>query len=285
MRANAEPTRRRRVKIIRPPSFSLVELAHNLGSLWQYRDLLLVLSIHRINVRYKQSLLGFAWAIVQPLSLMLIYTVIFSMVVKVPSEGAPYPVFAFTALLMWTFFSTALTGASSGLVSNTQLITKVYFPREILPLTYIIAALVDFVIASVVLVALMAYYQIMPTLMTLWVAPIVLITIMFSTAAAFLLSATQVWFRDVGLAMPLLLQLWLFASPVVYPLNQVPPRLRSIYILNPMVGLVENFRRVIVQGTAPDLESLWVSVITALILLPLSYAYFKRMDTTMADVI
>lgn len=279
------PARQRRVKIIRPASFSLFSLAHDLGYLWDYRDLLLTLSIHRISVRYKQSMLGLAWAVLQPLSLMLIYTVIFSIVIRVRSEGAPYAVFAYAALLIWTFFSTSLTGASAGLVTNTGLITKVYFPREILPLTYIIAALFDFIVASMVLAGLMIYYQIAPTPTIIWALPILAITIVFSTALALILSATQVWFRDVGLAMPLLLQLWMFASPVVYPLSQVPPRFRSLYILNPMVGIIENFRRVIVQGIPPDLEALRASALAGMVLLPLGYAYFKRMDSTMADVL
>jgi lipopolysaccharide transport system permease protein len=230
-------------------------------------------------------MLGWAWAILQPLSLMLIYTVIFSVVVKIPSGGTPYQVFAYTALLMWSFFSTALTGASTGLVSNNQLITKVYFPREILPLTYLLAALFDFLVASLVLVSLLVYYQIAPTPLVFWVIPIFIIAFVFTTALSFILSAAQVWFRDVGLAMPLALQLWMFASPVVYPLNQVPDRFRAWYILNPMVGIVENFRRVLVQGIPPDLEALTVSAIAAFVLLPLSYLYFKRMDATMADVI
>jgi lipopolysaccharide transport system permease protein len=281
----ASLSRNRRTKVIRPPAFSFRELGTNLLYLWQYRDLLGTLSRHRINVRYKQSMLGLAWAILQPLSLMLIYTVIFSVVVKIPSGDTPYPVFAYTALLMWSFFSTALTGASTGLVSNNQLITKVYFPREILPLTYLIAAVFDFLIASCVLILLFIYYQIVPTVLALWVVPIFAIAFIFTTALSFFLSAAQVWFRDVGLAMPLALQLWMFASPVVYPLNQVPNRFRALYILNPMVGIIENFRRVLVQGIPPDLEALTVSAIAAFLLLPLSYAYFKRMDTTMADVI
>jgi lipopolysaccharide transport system permease protein len=161
----------------------------------------------------------------------------------------------------------------------------VYFPREILPLTYVIAAIFDFAIASVVLAGLMVYYQVSLTIMALWLAPILLIAVVFSTALALLLSATQVWFRDIGLAMPLILQLWMFATPVVYPLSQVPDRFRDIYILNPMVGVVENFRRVLLMGVPPDEKSLMFAAITSAILLVLAYAYFKRVDSNMADVI
>jgi lipopolysaccharide transport system permease protein len=277
--------RLRSVKTIRPPSFSPRELLRELAGLWQYRDLLYTLSIHRIKVRYKQSVLGLTWAILQPLSLMLIYTVIFSVIAKVPSEGVPYAVFAYAALLPWTFFSSALTNASSGLVSHSQLVTKVYFAREVLPLTYVIAALFDFCIASVLLIALIFYYGISVTLLAFYAVPIVFLITMFAIACALFLSATQVRFRDIGVGMPLLLQLWMFATPVVYPLSAVPVRLRSLYVLNPMVGLIENFRRVILQGVAPDYHSLTASTIATVILLPLSYLYFKHVEGTMADII
>src|ERR671938_51652 len=187
----------RRVKIIRPPSFSPLTLLGNLGLLVQYRDLLLTLSAHRVKVRYKQSVLGLFWAILQPLSLMLIYTVIFSLIARMPSDGAPYAVFSYVALLPWTYFSTCLTNSTSGLVSHSQLVTKVYFPREILPLSYVIAALFDFLVASTVLAGLMIYYRIGLTLNALYAVPVILILTMFVTAVALFLSATQVRFRDI----------------------------------------------------------------------------------------
>jgi len=275
----------RRIKVLRPPSFSLLDSGRHIRQLLLYWDLLLTLSLHRVKVRYKQSMLGPVWAILQPVSLMLIYTVIFSIVVRMPSDGTPYAIFAYTALLIWTFFSTAITTSAMGLVSHTQLITKVYFPREIIPLTYVIAALVDLAIASVVLAGMMIFYHVAATPMILWAIPILAVALVFATALALMLSATQVWFRDVGLAMPLVMQLWMFATPVVYPLNSVPQRFRWWYVLNPMVGVVENFRRVVLQGARPDLHSLATAAIIAAVLLPICYAYFKQMDSTMADVI
>ena len=275
----------RPIKIIRPVSFSPLDLLRELRGLWQYRDLFYTLTVHRIKVRYKQSVLGLAWAILQPLSLMLIYTVIFSVIAKLPSEGAPYAVFAYAALLPWTFFSASLTSATTGLVSHSQLVTKVYFPREILPLTYVSASLFDFTIASSFLIALFVYYGVGLTVYAFYAIPILVLLTALATAFGLFLSAVQVRFRDIGVAMPLLLQIWMFATPVVYPLSAVPQRLRSIYALNPTVGVIENFRRVMLQGVAPDLHSLATSAIVAAILLPLAYLYFKRVEATMADII
>ena len=275
----------RPIKIIRPASFSPLDLLRELRELWQYRDLFYTLTIHRIKVRYKQSLLGLAWAILQPLSLMLIYTVIFSVIAKVPSENVPYAVFAYAALLPWTFFSSSLTNATMGLVNHSQLVTKVYFAREILPMTYVSAALFDFAIASSFLIALFIYYGVSVTIYALYAIPILLLLAALATAFALFLSAVQVRFRDIGVAMPLLLQIWMFATPVVYPLSAVPLRLRGLYALNPTVGVIENFRRIVLQGVAPDFYSLTLSAIAAAILLPLAYLYFKRVEATMADII
>jgi lipopolysaccharide transport system permease protein len=275
----------RPIKIIRPASFSPLDLLRELRGLWQYRDLFYTLTVHRIKVRYKQSVLGLAWAILQPLSLMLIYTVIFSVIAKIPSEGVPYAVFAYAALLPWTFFSSSLTNATSGLVSHSQLVTKVYFAREILPLTYVSAALFDFVVASSFLIALFFYYGVGLTIYALYAIPILFLLAALATAFSLFLSAVQVRFRDIGVAMPLLLQLWMFATPVVYPLSAVPKRFQSFYALNPTVGVIENFRRVVLQGVAPDFYSLAISAIVAAILLPLAYLYFKRVEATMADII
>jgi lipopolysaccharide transport system permease protein len=275
----------RPIRIIRPPSFSPLNLLRDFRGLWQYRDLFYTLSLHRIKVRYKQSALGLAWAILQPLSLMLIYTVIFSVIAKVPSEGVPYSVFAYAALLPWTFFSSSLTNATQGLVSHSQLVTKVYFAREILPLTYVSAALFDFAVATTFLIALFFYYGVHLTVYALYAIPIMILLTALATMFSLFLSAVQVWFRDIGVAMPLLLQLWMFATPVVYPLSAVPQRFRGWYVLNPLVGVIENFRRVVLQGVEPDYQSLAVSAIVAAILLPLTYLYFKRVEATMADVI
>jgi lipopolysaccharide transport system permease protein len=281
--AHAPPPRR--ATTIRPPSFSWAGLAGDLRKLAHYRDLLYTLSVHRVKVRYKQSVLGAAWALLQPLSLMLVYTLVFSYIARVETGGVPYALFAYAALLPWTFFSTALTNATNGLVSNQQLLTKVYFPREILPLTYVFAALLDFAVASSVFFALFVYYGVPLGWGALYALPFVAVLVLFTTAASFIFSATQVRVRDIGVAMPLLLQLWMFATPVVYPLEAVPARLRGLYMLNPLVGVVEGFRNATLRGEAPDGRLLLVSAAASLVLLCVAYAYFKRVEATIADVI
>lgn len=279
------PVERRRVTIIRSPSVSRMSIVSSLIELIHYRDLLYTLTAHRIKVRYKQSILGISWAIIQPVSMMLIFTAVFSLIAGMPSEGSPYAIFAYVALLPWNAFSTSVTNATAGLVSHSQLVTKVYFPREILPITYVLAALVDFLIASIVLAALMVYYRVPLTLRAFYVIPLIFVLTLFSLSIALLLSATQVRFRDIGMAMPLLLQLWMFATPIVYPLSAVPAWLRSIYLLNPLAGLVENFRRVVLYAQEPDFALLSTSSLISGILFIASYSYFKRVETTMADFI
>jgi len=274
--------------VIRPPSLSLIDLAGHLRSLTRYAGLIYTLSEHRIRVRYKQSMLGVTWAIVQPVALMAIYTMIFSFVAHVQTNGIPYPIFVFTGLVPWTFFSTALTAGASALVSHSNLITKVYFPREILPLTYVIAGLFDFLIASSLLAALMMISRVPVNANILYAVPVIVIMTMFVTATVLILSATQVRFRDVGLAMPFLLQIWMFATPIVYPMSAVtrlPRPLGWLYRMNPMVGVIESFRRTVLQGLAPDFAILGVSLAVTIVLLPVAYLYFKRVESTAADVI
>ena len=275
-------------RVIRPPSLSLIDLAGHLRSLTRYAGLIYTLSEHRIRVRYKQSMLGVTWAIVQPVALMAIYTMIFSFVAHVQTNGIPYPIFVFTGLVPWTFFSTALTAGASALVSHSNLITKVYFPREILPLTYVIAGLFDFLIASSLLAALMVISRVPVNANILYAVPVIVIMTMFVTATVLILSAIQVRFRDVGLAMPFLLQIWMFATPIVYPMSAVtrlPRPLGWLYRMNPMVGVIESFRRTVLQGLAPDFAILGVSLAVTIVLLPVAYLYFKRVESTAADVI
>lgn len=278
----------RRTKKIRATTFSPLTLLGHLKDLAQYADLIYTLSQHRVRVRYKQSILGVTWAIMQPLSLMLIYTAIFSLVAKIDTGGTPYAIFVFVGLLPWTYFSTALTSGTSALTSHIHLIQKVYFPREILPLTYVIAAFFDFIIAWILLAFMMVYYGVPLTLNAFYAVPIVAVMTVFVVAMSLIFSATHVRFRDVGVGIPLLLQIWMFATPVVYPLSAVKslsPALRFIYMLNPMVGIIENFRRVVLLGLAPDFQSLAVSAVISLVLLPISYVYFKHVEATAADVI
>lgn len=270
---------------IRPPSILRFNLLANLSKLLQYKDLVWTLSLHRIKVRYKQSVLGVLWAFLQPISMMLVFTFIFSLIARMPSEGIPYAIFAFTALLPWNYFSTSVSNGTNSLVKDAQFVTKVYFPREILPITYIIAALFDFAIALILLAGLMIYYQIALTVNLLYGIPIFLVLTCFALAISFIFSATQVRFRDIGMAVPLLLQLWLFATPVIYPLSAVPARWRSFYALNPMVGIIESFRVVVLKGEPPDMRSLMFSAVISVVLLFVSYLYFKRVEATMADFV
>jgi lipopolysaccharide transport system permease protein len=283
--ANPEPADTRPTLVIRPPSFSLSALRRSISRLGQYGDLVHALTRHRLNVRYKQSLLGPLWALLQPLSLMLIFTVVFSKLTRVPSDGVPYALFAYCALLPWTCFATGVSTATNSLVGHTNLVTKVYFPREILPLTYVVAAFVDFLAASVVLALMMVIYGVSPTWHLLYVVPIVAVLAMLTLGASLVLSAIQVRYRDIGIALPLVLQVSMFATPVIYPLSLVPSGWRWIYDLNPMVGVVEGFRRVVIGGVPPAFGALGLAALVSLLLLPVAYAYFKHVEATLADML
>lgn len=275
----------RPVKVIRPPSFSPGILIRGVAELLRYRDLLYTLTLHRIRVRYKQSVLGLGWAFMQPLAMMAVYTIIFSIFARFPSKVPHYSLFVLCGILPWNFFQTALSTSATGLVSHTALITKVYFPREILPLTYVAAAVFDFLAACLILISMMAWYHVGVHIQILYVIPILLVEMALVSGIGLLFSAFQVRFRDIGIAMPLILQLWMFCAPVVYSYSDVPRRFRSLYILDPMAGIIENFRRVVIQGLGPDLRLLGVSAIAAFLILPIGYMYFKHREATMADVI
>ena len=278
-------TEARPIKVIRPPSFSIGAIVSGLRMLAQYSDLLYTLSLFRLNVRYKQSALGWAWAALQPLALMTIYTIVFTRVTTVATGGIPYPVFVFSALLPWIFFSGAIANSVNGLVLHPNLLTKMYFPREIIPLSYLFAALTDFGIASIMLVVMLKYYSVPLGWHLLYAIPIILILAGFATGIALLFSAVQVRFRDVGLALPFLLQVWMFTVPVVYSLQSVPVRFRSWYLLDPVAGLIESFRQLVIHGTPPDLGMLAFCGAMTIAVLALTYAVFKSSEATMADVI
>lgn len=275
----------RSVKVIRAPSFSPAILFRGLSELFWYRDLLYTLTVHRIRVRYKQSALGFGWAFLQPLAMMMVYTIIFSIFARFPSNGVPYSLFVLCGILPWNYFQTALSTSATGLVSHTALITKVYFPREILPLTYVAAAFFDFLAACLILISMMIWHHVGIGIQILYIIPILFVETALIAGIGLLLSSFQVRFRDIGLAMPLILQLWMFCAPVVYSYGDVPKRLRAYYVLDPMAGIVENFRRVVIQGWGADLHLLGISAIMAFLILPIGYIYFKHREATMADVI
>lgn len=273
------------VRVIRPPAFSLGTVVLGLRTLLKYSDLLYTLSIFRLNVRYKQSALGWGWAALQPLALMGIYTFIFAHVTTVKTSGIPYPIFVFAALLPWIFFASAITNSVQGLIAYPNLLTKMYFPREIIPFSYLAAGIIDFLIASLILVFLMVHYQIVLTRNVLYGIPILMILGAFAAAMALLFSAVQVRFRDVGLAMPFVLQVWMFATPVVYPLEAVPKRFRLLYLLDPTAVAIDNFRRAVIYGKPPHIyEMVWAAAIAA-VSLAIAYAYFKSSEAIMADMI
>jgi lipopolysaccharide transport system permease protein len=271
--------------IIRPPVVSWPDLRASFRALARHRDLFYTLTMHRIRVRYKQSLLGVGWAVLQPLATMAVLTIVFAYIARVPTGGEPYVLVALAGLVPWTTFSNGLSTATQSLVSHAQLVTRVYFPREILPFTYVAAALVDGFVAGLVFLGLLGLHgrSFGPRVGLALVVLVVLAGLV--TAFALLLSAAQVRVRDVGVAMPIVLQLLLFASPVAYPLDTVPSRILPVYILNPLAGIVENFRRAALDTGPAHLTSLAISVAWTLVLLPLAYAWFKQLEATAADVV
>jgi lipopolysaccharide transport system permease protein len=279
----------RPVTVFEPPSLRRLSLTAELVRLPQFFDLLWTLSAHRVKVRYKQSRLGLLWAVLQPLAMMMAFTLMFSFIGGAPSEGIPYAVFAYAALLPWTAFASGLSNAAGALTSHASLLTKVAFPREILPVTYVVAALVDFASATVVLAGLMAWYRLPPSSTAAWGLAAIALLAALLLALGLLVSALQVRYRDVGLAMPVVLQVWLFASPVLYPLSAARHALSApvyrLYLLNPMVGIIEAFRRGVVLRQTPDADSLMTATLVTAILLPVAYAYFKIAERTMADVV
>lgn len=252
---------------------------------YHYRALLFSWVERDLRLRYKQTLLGGIWAILQPLVLMLLFVLIFSVFVTLPSDGIPYPVFSYTALLPWTFFSTSVTFGVNSLVNNITLVTKIYFPREILPIASIGAALVDFGIASGILVLMMLVYHIPFYLTLLWVPLLLLIQIIFTAGIILIASMMNAFYRDVRFIIPLFLQALMYASPIIYPLSSVPEKYRTVYLLNPMAGLIDSYRRVILKGVYPDLTILGIAALISVLILTAGYLYFKQAEKVLPDVI
>ena len=250
----------------------------------KHRELLGIWIGREIKIRYKQSFLGAAWAILQPLALMLVFTLVFSRFVQVPTNGIPYPVFSYTAVLPRTFFATAITFGVPSLISNMNLVTKTYFPREILPLGAIGASFVDFMVASSIFVVMLYIYGVQLTSFVLWVPALLLIQILLTIGIILLASAAIVFYRDVRFIVPVALQLWLYASPVIYPASVVPEYLQTLYSLNPMVGIIEGYRATLLYGQPPP-SSIIYSAAISVFLVVLGYFVFKRLEPSFADVI
>jgi lipopolysaccharide transport system permease protein len=265
------------------PSSGFVPL--KISELWEYRELLYFLIWRDVKVRYKQTALGVLWAIIQPVLTMVVFSIFFGKLGKLSSDGLPYPIFSFAALVPWTLFSSGLTQATNSLVSSSNLIQKVYFPRLIIPIATVLAGVVDFLLALAVLLVLMLYYGITPTINILWLPLFLLMTIIASLAVSLWLSALNVQYRDVKYVIPFLTQIWMFATPIAYSSSLLSESWRTVYGLNPMVGVVEGFRWALLgTNTSPGMMAI-VSAGVALILLVSGAYYFRRLEKTFADLI
>jgi lipopolysaccharide transport system permease protein len=278
----AAPAESRPSLILRPTSGWA---AINFRELWHYRDLLRILIERDVKLRYKQTALGLLWVIIQPLIAAGIFTIIFGLFVKVGSDGVPYLLFSFSGLLGWTYFAGALQRASGSLVSNSQLISKVYFPRLIIPLAHTLAVLVDFAVMLVLLFVLMAFYHWWPTWRLATLPLFMVLGTLTATGVSLWLSAMSVKYRDFMYALPFMIQVWMYATPIVYPMSRIPVRWRGLYALNPLVGFVEGFRWSTLGKSALDARMLFISVGISLLVFVSGAFFFRRTERTFADVI
>lgn len=254
--------------------------------LWEYRELIYFLSWRDIKIRYKQTTLGVAWAIIQPLFMMIVFSLFFGRLAGMPSDGIPYPIFVYSALLPWQLFANALSESSNSLVANERLITKVYFPRLIIPISSVLGGLMDFSIAFLILLGMMAYYRIIPNWWAILTLPLlVLLAVMTSLGVSLWLSALNLKYRDVRYTIIFLIQLWLFLTPVTYPSSIVPERLRALYGLNPMTGVVEGFRWALLGRARPLGALIAISVASVILVLIGGFYYFRRMESEFADLV
>ena len=256
-----------------------------LHELWEYRELLYFLAWRDIKVRYKQTVLGAAWAIIQPFFTMVVFSIFFGRLAGIPSDGVPYPIFSYAALVPWTFFANSLNQSSSSLVSSANLIQKVYFPRLAVPIAAVLSGVVDFVLAFLVLLGMMLYYDLMPTLNSLWLPAFFVLALVTSLGVGLWFSAMNVRFRDIRYAVPFLIQFWMFATPIAYPSSLLSEPWRTLYGLNPMVGVVEGFRwGLLGTSTAPG-PIIALSSLMAVAILVGGAFYFRRVEKTFADVV
>lgn len=260
-------------------------LTGHLNRLAGYRELLWLWTLREIRARHRQSVLGFGWVILQPFVQMVVISVIFGSFLRLPTGDVPYPVFAYVALLPWNFFSGSVTGAVSSVINGMELVTKTYFPREILPLSVIASRFADLVVASIVLVGLLIWYRIPASPAWLFVIVLLLIQTVLAIGVGLIGSAVSVFVRDVSIAMPLVMQIWLFATPVMYPLSIVPQRWLPLYMLNPMAGIIHSYRVVILEGRLPEWHFVAYPAAVAIVLCASGYIYFKQIEMHMADVI
>ena len=257
----------------------------DLREVWAYRELLGMLAWRDVSVRYKQSVAGIGWAIIQPLMTMVIFTIIFGKFAKLPSDGLPYPVFAYCALLPWNYFAQSLSGSSDSLVGSSYLITKVYFPRLILPLSRVSSGLIDFGVAFIILFGMMAWYRISPTAGIFLLPVFMLVAILTALGVGLWFTALNVKYRDVRFIVPFITQFWMFASPVAYSASLVPEKWRWLYALNPMAGVIEGFRWALLGKSAPDFMLMLVSFVAVCAVVITGLFYFRKMEKTFADLV
>ena len=265
------------------PSKGWVSLG--LHELWEYRELFYFLTWRDIKIRYKQTILGVAWAIIQPIFTMVIFSLFFGRLARIPSDNIPYPIFSFTALVPWTFFANGLTQSANSVVMNANLIKKVYFPRLIIPISTVISGVVDFFLSFLVLIGMMIAYDIYPTGAIIWLPLLLLLALVTSLGAGLWFTALNVQFRDVRFAIPFLVQAWMFASPIVYPSRLLDEPWRTLYGINPMAGVVEGFRWALLGTDTQPGAMIIVSALVALFLLVSGAYYFRRLEKTFADVV
>jgi lipopolysaccharide transport system permease protein len=279
--AASTPTPRAVVEIV--PDRGLFDL--DLKTLWSYRELLIVLIMRDIQVLYKQAALGAAWAIIQPVFAAAIFTVVFGYFAHMPSDGIPYPVFAFAAVLPWTYFAEATRRASTGLVDDAELVRKVYFPRLIMPVAKVVTPMIDFAIAFFILLGMMLWFGIMPTWKLLVVPPLMLLAALLALSIGLWLGPINVRFRDIKYTLTFIIQIWMYASPIVYPLSMIPAQWKWLYSLNPMVGVIEGFRWAVFDRGSPDFVVTGISAGIITLLLVGGLIFFKRMERSFADLI
>lgn len=257
----------------------------DLRELWRYRELLYFLVWRDVKVRYKQTALGASWAVLQPVLTMVVFSLFFGRLAGVPSDGIPYPIFSFAALVPWTFFSHGLTQSANSLVGSQSLITRVYFPRLAIPIATVVSGLVDFGIAFFVLIGMMLFYGFPPTAATVWILPLIMLALITALGAGLWLSALNVQYRDVRYILPFLTQFWLFATPIAYPSSLLQEPWRTLYGINPMAGVVEGFRWALLGADTAPGPMIAISSLGAMILLISGALYFRNMEKTFADVI
>lgn len=265
------------------PAKGLFDL--DLRSLISYRDLLFFLVWREIKIRYRQAVLGIAWAVIQPVLAVVIFTVIFGYFARFPSEGVPYTVFAFSATLPWTFFAAAVQRSAEGLVADGDLVRKVYFPRLVIPAAMVLAPLVDFVVAFFVFLIVLVWYQVPLTLNILALPAVLLVALGLAFAMGLLLAPLNVRYRDIKHTLPFVLQIWMYATPIVYPLSMIPERWQGLYSLNPMVGVIEGFRWALLGKAAPDLTAMLIGGVVICVALGVAVVLFSKHERTFADVI